>query len=122
MKKLIYISGPISADNIHDIYANLRRFFRWEALLLQKGYSPINPAADFFALMMMGETKNAEEWYERLLGKDEPLVKRSDALLMLKGWRNSKGALREYDWAKDALVPVFFAVADLERGVPPDEK
>ena len=114
MKKLVYIAGPINASGVFDMYRNLRHFFEAERELLQLGFAPINPAADFTALMMMGDERvSSDLWTKMLMTKDEPLVKRSDALFLLPGWRRSLGAQKEVFWAEEACVPWFETYASL---------
>lgn len=113
MKPLVYISGPINGSDVYEVYHNLAAFFEAEKELLKSGFAPINPAADFIALMMMGERMGREDWRRMLMGKDEPLVKGADAIFMLPGWTHSPGAREEWEWAKDFGVPAFCTFASL---------
>jgi len=107
---VVYIAGPISDQDFVAGLQNLARFFHAETTLIKHGFSPINPAADLIAALHAGDFT-----YRDYLGKDEPLVKRSDALLLLPGWSESMGATAEVSWALQADVPCFTSMSDLEE-------
>jgi hypothetical protein len=79
--------------------ANMSSFFKAEVACVKAGLSPINPCADIIACIVSGDFQ-----LDEVLSKDEPLVKRSDGILMLPGWLTSEGARQEYEWAKDYNV------------------
>ena len=108
MKLIVYIAGPISDPDFATALQNIARFFHMEALLIRHGFAPINPAADIIAAIVAGDFV-----YDDFLGKDEPLVKKSDVLMVLNGWSSSEGATQEVEWAHDAANPVFERLIDL---------
>lgn len=82
----VYISGPITGvDNY------LENFKAAEEILKAVGLEVINPAALNKTLPEMG--------YEEYMEIDLYLLEKCGAICMLKGWRESKGANREYGYA-----------------------
>lgn len=89
----IYISGPISGT---DDYRE--RFSKAEAILKNKGHIPVNP-------IYMDAYQEALT-YDEIMYFDLDLLSKCDAIVMLKGWRNSMGANREwgYAYAQDLMI------------------
>lgn len=112
---IVYISGPIGNVDTKYIFRNMGRFFAAEAELLLHNTAPINPAADFIALMMAPNWfyDKADAFWDALWAKDETLVRSSHGLLQLPGWRKSRGAEMEYWWAMEAGIPVSNKVQEI---------
>ena len=85
----VYISGPITG---HDDYK--KRFAEAEKQLAAAGYDVTNPvrATEHFNDLT----------YEQLMQIDIVLLDFCDAIYMLPGWQQSKGANREYGYALGA--------------------
>ena len=82
----IYISGAITGTNDY-----LERFMKAEKELEAKGYTVINPAK------VMDQLPTME--YEEYMTISLVLLDMSEAIYMMKGWKDSKGANREYGYA-----------------------
>lgn len=82
----VYISGPITG---HKNYR--QEFGRAEAQLREGGYEVVNPAA--FSTQLPALT------YEEYLEIDLTLLAMCDAIYMLPGWQESRGANREHGYA-----------------------
>lgn len=101
-----YISGPISHRSAQDrakfrLLAETHSVVLWEAKVLH--FCP------HVAMPPVGASDLAyEDWMEL----DLELVRRSDWLLMLPGWENSEGAVREFDLASELGIPVAFSVEE----------
>lgn len=89
----IYISGPITGV---DSY--LENFKAAEEELKAGGFEVINPAAFNRVLPEMD--------YEEYMKIDLELLELCDGIYMLEGWKQSKGANREYGYAlaEDMLI------------------
>ena len=85
-KKKVFISGPMSG--IKDF--NKPEFDKAEQWLTQAGYSVFNPARMHFD----------DAWtHEEIMRIDLTALAQCDYILMLDGWRTSKGATQEYLYA-----------------------
>lgn len=100
MKPIVYIAGPIRHKDHMEMLVNLSHFFKAEGALIKAGMAPLNPASDLIACIVRGDLSLQE-----VLTKDEPFVRTSDGALLLPGWKDSKGALVEYDWMVEECIP-----------------
>lgn len=83
----VYISGPITGT---DDY--MERFGKAEETLTAAGHQVYNPA-HANSYMPKGTT------YEEYMEVSFTLLKMADAIYMLDGWEQSRGANREYGYA-----------------------
>jgi len=90
----IYLSGAITGTKDY-----MERFQAMEEKLTQDGYIVFNPAA-VNSMMPEGTT------YEEYMRVSLTLLDMCDAIYMMDGWRDSKGANREYGYAlaKDMTI------------------
>lgn len=84
----IYISGPISGLPLETVYNN---FTNAEVQLLEQGYEVVNPLNN-------GLSTNAT--WEEHMRVDLKLLMECDTIYLLKGYKDSKGAMIEYDLAR----------------------
>ena len=109
MRKIGFISGPISNAEAIIVAENIHRFEVVENLLLKSGYATINPAADWGTCKLGGIT------YEMLMEKDRALIKVSDFMFALPGSHDSNGAYREGVWAMEFGVPIFKSLDEVHQ-------
>jgi hypothetical protein len=110
--KRIYIAGPYSADNVMDVLKNIREGIRISTQIFNAGFSPFCPWLDFhFVLMDMGNQLKLEDFYRYSI--DWLAV--SDAILMTGDWKNSKGSVKEWEYAKKNNIPAFYNIDELEK-------
>ena len=90
----VYISGPVTGT---DDY--VERFQKAEDELYGQGFIPVNPAA--VNAMLPEETA-----YEEYMKVSLVLLDMCDAIYLLEGWQDSRGANREYGYAlaKDYII------------------
>ena len=81
----IYIAGPMTG--MPEL--NHPEFFRVEEVLKENGHIPINPARNPHGL-------EQHHYMDICMA----LLRSSEAILLLKGWGNSKGAMAEYHYAE----------------------
>ena len=86
-KKTIYIAGPMAG--LPD--DNFPAFFEAEKRLANDGWTPINPAR-FNYVFGSDLTKRL---LDAICESERAAIPHLDAIYLLKGWENSKGARRE---------------------------
>ena len=90
----IYISGKITGTTDY-----IKRFERAEKAL--SNYIVINPAK-------VNAQLPKETTWEEYMKMSMCMLKMCDAIYMLKGWKDSKGAILEYEFAKSKNYKIFF--------------
>ena len=92
----VYISGPVTGTGTEDY---VERFQKAEDELYGQGFIPVNPAA--VNAMLPEETA-----YEEYMKVSLVLLDMCDAIYLLEGWQDSRGANREYGYAlaKDYII------------------
>lgn len=113
--KLIYIAGKFTGSDLPAINVNIAQA-EWHANELNKTCRGRALAVCPHSLgrVMVG-TMTPEFWYEATLA----LLERCDAILLIPGWEDSSGSVREAQRAKELGLPVFKGLADvLEWAVP----
>lgn len=145
MKKTIYIAGPMR----HYKDFNFPAFDRARDKFLAEGWNVISPAdldraRGIEGIGMRGDEPFTPEQVEQFVREDVEAVIKSDAIYLLNGWENSKGARSEKsvaEWlgreilfeeetpktpdhqakkVKEALV-AFIDTTRKTQGNPPDE-
>ena len=91
----VYISGPITGTNDFE-----QRFEAAENNLKAQGYEVFNPAK---CNLVMPGTATWED-YMKLC---EAMLSCCDTIYMLRGWENSRGAVKEYHLAMAAGMVVL---------------
>ena len=116
--KRVYVAGPYSANNIYDVFENMRKGMRAGVEVFLAGYSPYVPWHDFHHHLMFrdGETLSVDDYYEMSMA----WLVVSDAMLVLPDWLNSKGTVAEVDKASRLGIPIFHSLDDLKRGLEVD--
>ena len=109
MKK-IYISGPYSADNVMDVLHNIRKGLIMSFKVLLNGFAPFCPWLDFlFVFFDIRRRLKKQHFYDYSIAWLEV----SDGILMIEGWRDSDGAVHEYEKAKKKGIPIFYDINEL---------
>ena len=85
--EIIYISGAITGATDY-----MERFAEAEERLTAAGYKVINPAK-------VTSGVDGVLCYEDVMELDIVLLGKADAIYMLQGWEDSRGANREYGFA-----------------------
>ena len=116
--KRVYVAGPYSANNIIDCLENMRKGMRAGVEVFLAGYSPWVPWHDFHHQLMFrdGESLSVDDYYEMSMA----WLMVSDAMLVLPGWRKSKGTCAEIAKAVELKIPIFYSLADLINGLEVD--
>lgn len=93
----VYISGRISGLDYKDVE---HRFGEAERKLRDVGYKPISPLDNGLS--------PSDPWI-RHMAKDIEILYSCDAIYMLEGWQESRGACIEYDFAIRTNKAILFA-------------
>ncbi len=102
---VIYVSGPYRSDSINGIHENIQHAREAAIRLWRAGWIVLCPHLN--TAFMDGI--NTDQMF---LQGDLELLRRCDAIYMLKGFENSKGALEELDYAKQLERPVLYESDD----------
>ena len=105
----IYISGPITGVENY-----LEHFKAAEDYWTSQGFSCINPAAINTALPK-------DLTYEEIMNIDLYLMDMCDAIYLLTGWENSRGANREYGYAlgkEFTIIKEYDELDPSKQGMP----
>ena len=109
MKK-VYVAGPISANDPITLFVNEKNGIDTAAWLMLQGFSVFCPHLDFqYLLGVYGKDITKE----MLQANSMAFVEVCDCMLVLPGWENSGGTIREMQRAKDLGMPIFFNVHEL---------
>ena len=92
---MIYISGKITDNPNYK-----EEFAKAEEWLKERGEIPINP----IKVKDICDTSS----YEQFMKIDYCLIDMCDALFMLRGWQDSKGALAEMCYAKSLGKDIIY--------------
>ena len=108
--KMIYISGPIK--NMTD--GNTDAFDKAEKQLKELGYDVLNPHAISEIVNLRFFEMGKIPTYEDYLKEDIiQMLAKCDAVLVLPGWRNSKGSKLEIANALACGLDAVFDISDL---------
>ena len=104
-RKRIYISGPLTADDICEMIVNVRTAKQAARDLIDAGFGPFCPHLTYY-LQECGWSASHDDW----LAVDLRWVDVSEAVLMLAGWEFSPGARMEKLRAARNSIPICFSV------------
>lgn len=98
--KVAYVAGPYRAKTIYEITQNIERAKRLAVKLWKKGYAVICPHAN--SALMDGACDDAV-----FLDGGLELLRRSDFVVLLDGWKESAGTFKEVELAHELDIPVY---------------
>lgn len=99
--KLIYIAGPFRAPDQWKQFQNIRRAETLAFEVWKLGAVAICPHLN---TMHFQDALPDKVWLEG----DLEIVRRCDAMIMVDGWEDSRGAMKEKTLAHKLGIPVFF--------------
>ncbi len=99
--KVIYVAGCYRASCENDLFENIIKARTKARQLWHEGWSVICPHTNS---MFMGDKEDGQLFLDGCL----ELVRRSDAIYMLKGWEHSKGSKAELELAKSLGKQIYY--------------
>ena len=110
---MVYVSGAITPTaEFPSIEENSRRFYDKTFELFMEGFSVYCPRQAWMDdHPIYGKVLTTDKYgdlYEKILAMDMEIIRRVDALYMMRGWEHSKGAKREHDYALSLSLPVSY--------------
>lgn len=100
----VYLSGPITG-----VEGYMENFERFESLLQSRGYKVVNPAKFVFDPSIS---------YDEIMEHDIAELAKCDAIYLMPGWRNSKVAVMEMNFAREKNIHILvlseYVVVDYE--------
>lgn len=104
----VYISGPMTACNGRTIEQHIAVGVKAHCDLLNAGIPNFCPhLGGAFPTAWQCVT------WERWLVYDEAVIERSTHLIMLPNWQESKGAVREHEYAVKLGLPIAYSMEEL---------
>lgn len=102
--KTIFISGKYYDKDYYILQDNIRYAENVGVQLLFKKWNVIIPHKNFEFAHIYFDSLNSDFWLERCL----TLLSKCDSILMLRNWKKSDGAKKEYKFAKENNIPIFY--------------
>lgn len=99
--KIIYVAGKYRAGSEWELVENIRHAEKEAIKLWQQGWAVICPHKN---TAHFGGLAPDIRWLEG----DLEFIKRCDAIYMLKGWRDSVGAVEEHRVAREAGLEIYY--------------
>lgn len=111
----VYVAGAYSADNILDIFNNMRKGMRLGLEVLLAGYAPFVPWFDYHFQLMLRETETIplSTYYEYSLA----WLRVSNAVLVVPNSENSIGTQNEIKEAVHLGIPIFYSLDELNKSI-----
>ena len=101
--KIIYTAGPITTDSQNQRWEFHMTARRYAFMIWERGHAALCPHLN--TMFMDDPVINSGVFYN---GDLEMIRRGVDAMLMLPGWRDSKGSVKEWELAKELKMPIFF--------------
>ena len=117
-RPILYISGPYSAGNGRTVADNIAIARKYAVAAWKLGWAAVCPHLNTAHFEDLCPNLGHTDWLDgdlTILSRLDPYV---DAMLLLPGWEQSKGARLERDWAIHLNLEVFDPPATPEE-IPP---
>lgn len=112
--RVVYIAGPYAGPthdgkSYYEISRNILEAREWAKRVIEAGAFPFTPHLNSYH-MELDVGRSADWWREA----DLEILRRCDAILLIPGWQESKGAKMEYEFALANHIPLLYSIDVLE--------
>ena len=107
--KLVYIAGKYSAPSFHETHLNIWAAREYAMKVWELGAAAICPHLNTYHFE--ADTKLTQQ---NFYDGDLEILRRCDAILLIPGWGESKGARMECRFALRHDIPVFHDIESLK--------
>lgn len=108
---LVYVAGPYAATTRWEEEQNVRHAEAVGYNVADAGAMPVIPHTN--TRPHFSDLNSAEWWYEATV----ELMRRCDAVMMVPGWKQSKGSVAERTEAERIGLPVFLTLRELTEWI-----
>lgn len=108
--KVVYIAGPFRGKTAWDIEQNIRRAESVAYEVALAGAAPLCPHAN---TRYFHGTLTDAFWIDATV----ELLRRCDAVMLVKGWENSSGTRGEIVVAESIGIPIWRQIEDLKEWI-----
>lgn len=113
---MIYIAGKYHGNSTRELLANIDLAKEYGQIVLALGLVPFVPHILGYSL-----SRNSifQQWdsYDWLKHFCLPMLKHCDALLLIPGWEESRGAIIEREFAKNNKIKIFESLNELKKKI-----
>ncbi len=106
-RPILYISGPYSAGNGRTVADNIAVARAYAVAAAKAGWMPLTPHLNTAHFEADCPSITNEEWVDGDIEILRCLRPRNAAMLLLPGWKESKGTRKECGWAVWAGMEIF---------------
>lgn len=109
--KTIYIAGPYSGPNKEVIKLNIQaaKYYAYSIIKHKPGWFPVTPhlnTAEFDDLL---PDTTQEFWLEGTM----KLMESCDAIVVMTGYKHSKGTAGEIERAAELKMPIYYSIEEI---------
>lgn len=118
MKKIkrVYVAGAYSSDNVMGVFNNMKKGLRMSVEIALLGFYPFAPWLDYLFTLISREGEELTlDWYYNY---SLDFLSVCDAMFVLPNFENSKGTLREIEFAQKHRIPIFYDLEKLSQYSP----
>jgi len=120
----VYVAGAYNAPAAVEMFNNMRKGMRTSMKLMGLTEIELNPFCPWldFHYALVGDGEENQLTLDRFYRYSIAWLRRSDYMLLVPGWENSRGTQMEIEVAKEENIPIFESLDELLERVREDLK